>query len=195
MIRLERLTGAALGAVLEQVANLRITVFREWPYLYDGDEAYERAYLEAYRESEHALLVGAFEGGDLIGASTGTPMEDHAKEFGNALAGGGVALKNIFYGAESVLLPEYRGQGIGHRFFDLREAFAKELGFTHVAFCSVVRDDAHPLKPEGHRPLSNFWVKRGYAPVAGAVASFCWKDVDQPAETDHDLQFWMRKLS
>ena len=41
MIRVERLTGAALAAALPDVARLRIAVFRAYPYLYDGDAAYE----------------------------------------------------------------------------------------------------------------------------------------------------------
>ena len=49
MIDVRVLTGAALDAALDDVARLRITVFREWPYLYDGDLEYERDYLNAYR--------------------------------------------------------------------------------------------------------------------------------------------------
>jgi GNAT superfamily N-acetyltransferase len=121
-------------------------------------------------------------------------MEDHADDFGAALAGTGLALEQIFYCAESVLLPGYRGQGIGHRFFDARETHARALGRTHCAFCGVVRPAHHPLRPDAYRPLDAFWRKRGYAPVTGAVARFRWKDIDQEAETDHDLQFWMRAL-
>mgnify|MGYP000408638396 CR=1 FL=1 len=51
-------------------------------------------------------------------------MSDHAEEFGEALAMQPVAVSDIFYCAESVLLPEYRGQGIGHRFFEILESFA-----------------------------------------------------------------------
>lgn len=194
MIRVERLRGRALIAALDDVARLRITVFRDWPYLYDGDVAYERAYLEPYRASEDAILVGAYEGGRLIGASTGTPMQDHAAEFGDAFAGVDVDLKEVFYCAESVLLPDYRGQGLGHAFFDAREAHARLLGCRYVAFCGVVRPDDHPRRPVAHRALDGFWRKRGYSPVDGAVATFRWKDIDQTEETDHALQFWMRSL-
>ena len=194
MIRVARLTGADLVAALPDVARLRIEVFRDFPYLYDGDLAYEEQYLQVYRDSDAAIVVGAFDGDRLIGAATGTPMEDHADEFGAALAGTGIGLEQIFYCAESVLLPDYRGQGIGHRFFDLREDHARRLGYTHCAFCGVLRPDDHPLRPEGYRPLDGFWRKRGYAPVDGAVAQFRWKDIDQPEETDHALQFWMRAL-
>ncbi len=194
MIETRVLTGADLDAALEDLARLRITVFRAWPYLYDGDLAYERRYLSAYRDSRDAILVGAFDGARLVGASTGTPMVDHAEDFAAALAGSGVPLDDIFYCAESVLLPKYRGQGVGHAFFDAREAHARSLGATHSAFCGVIRSEAHPLKPSDHRPLDGFWRRRGYAPVAGAVARYRWKDLDQPVETDHKLQFWMRAL-
>lgn len=194
MIRVVRLTGEDLAAALPEVARLRIEVFRGFPYLYDGDLAYEEEYLQVYRDSDAAIVVGAFDGDRLIGAATGTPMEDHADEFGAALQGTGLALERIFYCAESVLLRDYRGQGIGHRFFDLREEHARTLGRTHCAFCGVVRPADHPLRPEGYRPLDAFWRKRGYAPVEGAVAQFRWKDIDQSHETDHPLQFWMRAL-
>lgn len=194
MIHVERLTGQALADALDDVARLRIEVFRAWPYLYDGDAAYEAEYLQAYRDSADAILVGAFDGARLVGAATGTPMEDHAEDFGAAFAGQGIALEDIFYCAESVLLPEYRGHGLGHRFFDMREAHARALGRSYSAFCGVVRPEDHPLKPEGYRPLDGFWRKRGYEKVEGAVAEFRWKDLDRDEETVHPLQFWMRRL-
>ncbi|PWE32180.1 GNAT family N-acetyltransferase [Maritimibacter sp. 55A14] len=193
-LEFRRLTGPALDAALDDVAGLRIAVFRDWPYLYDGDTGYERRYLETYRDSPGAVLVGAFDGARLVGASTGTPLEDHAGDFAAAFAATGLVLEDIFYCAESVLLPEYRGRGAGHRFFDLREAHARELGRTYCCFCGVVRPADHPLRPAAYRPLDGFWRARGYAPLDGAVARFSWKDVDQPAETEKPLQFWMRKL-
>lgn len=194
MIRVERLTGEALEAALDDLAQLRIEVFRVFPYLYDGDTDYERRYLQTYRDSPNAILVGAFDGDRLVGASTGSPMEDHAEEFSAAFAGQDTPLNEIFYCAESVLLPEYRGQGIGHAFFDAREAHARALGRRYSAFCGVVRPADHPLRPEGYQPLDGFWRKRGYAPLDGVVARYRWKDIDQPVESDHPLQFWMRSL-
>ncbi|SHG99039.1 GNAT family N-acetyltransferase [Marivita hallyeonensis] len=191
-MRVQALTGAALDAALEDVAALRIAVFREWPYLYDGDLDYERRYLETYRKSEAAILVGAFDGDRLVGAATGTPMADHADDFAAAFDGTGIALEDVFYCAESVLLPEYRGQGVGHRFFDLRETHARSLGASISAFCAVMRPEDHPMRPSDYRSLEPFWRKRGYRPLEGAVAQFRWKDVDQVAETMKPLQVWMR---
>lgn len=193
-VTVRALTGDALEAALDGVAALRIAVFRDWPYLYDGTLDYEREYLQTYRTSANALLVGAFDGDRLVGASTSTPMEDHAEAFAAPFAGLGMPLTDIYYGAESVLLPEYRGQGIGHRFFDLREDFARSLGRKWLAFCSVTRPDDHPLRPMTYRTNDAFWRGRGYAPLPGVQAEFAWKDVGEAGETTKRLQFWMRGM-
>jgi len=193
-VTVRALTGAALEAALDGVAALRIAVFRDWPYLYDGSLDYERTYLQTYRDSPGALLVGAFDGDRLIGASTATPMEDHAEAFAEPLARIGLPVESIYYGAESVLLPAYRGRGLGHRFFDLREAHARALGRTHVAFCSVKRPEDHPLRPAYARTNDAFWRKRGYAPLPGVLAEFSWRDLGDSGETAKPLQFWMRAL-
>ncbi|MFY0312789.1 GNAT family N-acetyltransferase [Leisingera sp. D0M16] len=193
-IRVEAMTGAALEAALDDVARLRIKVFRAWPYLYDGDLAYEREYLQSYRDSERAVVVGAFDGDILVGASTGAPLADHADDFAAAFEGTGIDLNDVFYCAESVLLPEYRGHGLGHGFFDAREAHARKHGFSKCAFCGVQRPADHPLRPADYAPLDPFWRKRGYQPLQGAIAHFSWKDVDQAEETRKPLQFWIRDL-
>ncbi len=188
------LTGAALEAALDDVARLRIEVFRAWPYLYDGDLEYERTYLQSYRDSDRAIVVGASDEDRLVGASTGAPLMDHADDFAAAFDGTGLDLSQIFYCAESVLLPDYRGQGVGHKFFDLREAHARALGFAKCAFCGVQRPADHPMRPETYRPLDTFWRSRGYEPLSGAIAQFSWKDVGEEGETLKSLQFWIRDL-
>jgi GNAT superfamily N-acetyltransferase len=188
------LRGADLEAALDAVAGLRITVFRDWPYLYDGSPEYEREYLRTYRDTPGALLVAAFHEGRLVGASTSTPMEDHAPEFSAPFRALGIPTERILYGAESVLLRPYRGIGLGHRFIDLREAHARDLGRTHVAFCSVIRPDDHPARPAVYRSNDAFWRGRGYETVPGAIARFSWKDLGEAEETEKSLQFWMRAL-
>ncbi len=195
MITTRILTGDDLVAALPDVARLRIEVFRAWPYLYDGSPDYEERYLQSYRESERAVVVGAFDGAALVGAATGTPMEDHADDFAKAFAGTGYDLTDIFYCAESVLLPEYRGQGIGHAFFDAREAHARALGRRYAAFCGVIRPEDHPARPVDYRPLDAFWRKRGYDKLDGVLANFPWTDLGDRAQSPHELQFWIRELT
>ncbi|MEM6939935.1 MAG: GNAT family N-acetyltransferase [Pseudomonadota bacterium] len=193
-LRFETLQGAALADALPEVARLRIAVFAEWPYLYDGDVAYEARYLQSYQTSAKAILVGAYAGARLVGASTGTPLSDHADDFAAAFEGAGVALADLFYCAESVLLPAYRGQGAGHAFFDAREAHARALGFAKCCFCAVMRPEDHPARPAAPRDLAPFWRGRGYRPLDGVVAEFAWKDHGEAGESAKPLQFWCRDL-
>lgn len=188
------LTGSDVSAALDDLAHLRITVFKEWPYLYDGDLDYERRYMTSYQDNPNAILVGAFAGAQLVGAATGMGLLGHDAAFAQALEGHSADLSEIFYCAESVLLPQYRGQGAGHAFFDHRETFAREQGYRYSAFCGVIRPTDHPLAPTGYRPLDPFWHKRGYAPVENAIAHLKWRDIGNDDNTAKPLQFWMRPL-
>lgn len=188
-------TGEDILKILPDLGRLRIIVFRDWPYLYDGTIEYEEKYLEKFAKAKGAVVIAAYDGDQMVGASTGAPMIEHADEFGEPFKKAGYDISKIFYCGESVLLKSHRGYGLGHAFFDGREAQAKKLGgFTHSSFCRVIRPENHPLKPADYAPLDPFWKKRGYEPVDGIIATYDWKDIDQPDETTHKMQFWMKTL-
>lgn len=194
-VELRSISGPDILPVLGDLARLRITVFRDWPYLYDGSMDYERRYLAAYAEDPEALVVGAFDGDHMVGASTATALVRHADDFRAAFKDTGIALNDVYYLAESVLLPAYRGRGLGHAFFDAREAHARRLGFPMAAFCAIQRPSDHPSRPTDYRPLDLFWKGRGYRPLPGVVASFDWRDVGDTEQTTHELQFWARSVA
>ncbi len=194
-IDVRSVTGDDILTVLPDLARLRIAVFRDWPYLYDGTLEYEEEYLDKLAKAKGAVCVIARDGDLIVGASTGAPMIEHADEFGDPFTKAGYDISKIFYCGESVLLKSHRGHGLGHIFFEKREEQAHKLGgFTHSTFCRVIRPDDHPLKPADYIPLDGFWTKRGYAPVEGLTATYSWKDIDQKDETVHHMQFWMKKL-
>lgn len=196
MIELRCVQGPALGPWLPAVAALRIEVFREYPYLYDGDFDYERRYLETYLRSAQALVVLALDGEQVVGASTGIPLRDELPEIREPFETAGFPVASVFYFGESVLLGAYRGQGIGHRFFDAREAHAlASPGIRYTAFCAVERAENHPLRPASHRTLDAFWQSRGYRRIPAMQAWLEWKDIDQPASTSKPLTFWLRDWS
>ena len=185
--------GPGIAEVTDDLARLRIEVFRDWPYLYDGDLDYERRYLADYAAGD-GIVVAARDGARMVGAATGMPLAGHADDFAAAFAGTGIDMSDVFYCAESVLLPGYRGQGAYRRFFTRREDHARALGFTFSTFCGVVRPDDHPLRPADAQPLDPVWRRFGYAPLDGAVARFAWRDIGEAEETAKPLQVWIKRL-
>jgi GNAT superfamily N-acetyltransferase len=193
-VSIEVYRGNAVLPYLDDVARLRIAVFRDWPYLYDGGAGYERGYLEAYAASPGSVFVLARDGAAVVGASTGLPLSDDAPAFRQPFEDAGEDPAAVFYFGESVLLPQYRGRGLGHAFFDAREAHARELGrFASTAFCAVDRDLADPRCPSGYRPNDAFWHKRGYLRRPGMTLRLRWNEVDR-GQQDNALTFWTRPL-
>jgi GNAT superfamily N-acetyltransferase len=189
------LSGAELAAALDDLAALRIAVFAAWPYLYEGDPEYEARYLAEYAAAPGAVLVAAFDGARVVGAATAAPMVHQKEEFRRPFEARGIDTARLFYFGESVLLPEYRGQGIGHAFFDHREKAARAAGAQSTCFAAVIRASDHPARPAGYRPLDAFWQARGYAPIPGLVTQLAWKEHGEAGESPKPMQYWLKHLS
>lgn len=187
-----RLSGEEILPYIDDLARLRITVFREFPYLYDGSEIYEQKYLQRYTTSDKTVIVVAIKDSKVIGASTGMPLADENASVKEPFELNGYPLENIFYFGESVLLKEYRGHGLGVRFFEEREAHARANGFLVTTFCAVHRPENHPLKPSEYKSLHSFWAKRGYTCLPKLQARFTWKDIDEASESPKTLTFWVK---
>lgn len=190
----EVLTGAAVAEAIADVAALRIAVFRDFPYLYDGDLEYERDYLAGFETLPGSVVVVARVTGRIVGASTGLPLAGAEEAWSAPFRERRLAIEDRFYCAESVLLKPWRGMGLGHAFFDARERHAGALGMAKTCFCSVIRADDHPARPAGYRPNDAFWIARGYRPLDGITARYAWRDIGDAHESEKTLRFWERTL-
>lgn len=192
--QLHIVTGAAIADHIADLARLRIRVFRDWPYLYLGDENYEAGYLRVYADSAESLLVLVRDGEAVVGASTGLPLGDEGDAFQAPLREAGLDPDTVFYCGESVLLAAYRGRGFGHAFFDARETHARRLGrFTHTAFAAVERPDSDPRRPPHHRDNIRFWESRGYRRHPGLTMHLPWQEAGH-GTVNHTLTYWLRPL-
>jgi GNAT superfamily N-acetyltransferase len=195
MVRVEFFTGSAMRPHLPALSRLRIDVFRDWPYLYDGSLANEASYLAGFADAEGAGLAVAFADGEAVGCSSCLPMTLEDGAVTAPFRARGWDLARFFYFGESVLLPPYRGQGIGVEFFRLREAHAIAASSADFAtFCAVQRPAEHPLRPPGTVPLDAFWRKRGFTPYADLACTMRWKQVDSDDRVENRLAFWIKSL-
>lgn len=193
-ITIKHIPGPELGPYLSDLARLRITVFRDFPYLYDGTIEYEEKYLKTYLNSSESIAILALDGETVVGASTGLPMEHETEEFQRPFVEHGYDPARIFYCGESVLLKAYRGKGIYKEFFLGREGQARKLGRDWCTFCCVQRPADHPLRPPDYVPLDAVWNKFGYVQHPELTTRYTWKDVDQPEETAKTMVFWLKDL-
>ncbi len=194
-LHFQHYAGAAIRSIFEDLAQLRITVFHDFPYLYAGTLEYERAYLNTYAVAERALLFAAFDGSKMVGATTCIPLLDETEDVQAPFLAASIPLSEVFYFGESILLPEYRGLGIRHRFFDAREAHAAKFStYRRTCFCAVDRPIDHPMRPLNYRPLDEFWIKRGYQKEPNLITQFSWPDLGEHSPTLKKMIYWTRPL-
>jgi GNAT superfamily N-acetyltransferase len=189
------LNGSAARPYLPQIASLRLRVFWDFPYLYEGTLEEEETYLETYFKAQNSFIHLVIDEGKVVGATTSIWAEEEVESFKSPFVKHGMDPKSVFYFGESILLPEYRGRGIGKIFFHEREKFARSLGFIKtLAFCSVIRPKAHALRPQGHRDLDDFWTSQGFMLEPGLKAEFEWLDRGEASPTIKELQFWIKPI-
>jgi GNAT superfamily N-acetyltransferase len=194
-LQIQTLDGSQAQKYLADIARLRISVFRDYPYLYDGNMAYERDYLETYFKSRGARVVLCREGDRIVGASTVIPLQDESDAFKLPIIHHGWDPADVMYFGESVLESEYRGRGVGKQFFEARLKHARETaGIKRAIFCAVVRPETHTLRPKDYRPLNNLWESYGFHAVPGLQCSLVWKQIDEAQESAKTLQFWVKEL-
>lgn len=190
-----RLSPEEIGARIDELAALRIAVFRDWPYLYAGTPEDEREYLAVYRDPSACVLVAerGSPGGMVVGTATALALTSADPDFAAPFAGSSFDPAELFYFGESVLRPESRGAGVGREFMRQREHVAREGGFRFAAFCSVIRAADDPRRPAGARSLEDWWRRCGYEPT-GIVCTFRWREVDGQDRAENRLRFWIREL-
>lgn len=192
-LRYQTLRGEAIRGEVPALAALRLRVFRDWPYLYEGTLEYEHRYLNTYAQCPDSLAVLVWEGEQCVGATTALPMSAADAAMREPFKQRGLPIGDLLYFGESVVLPSHRGRGLGLAFFERREAHAVALRLARCAFCAVERPEDHARKPLHYVGNEVFWAKRGYSPTE-LRCHFSWQDLGESAQSQHTLRYWMRTL-
>ncbi len=187
------LYGSEAKVYVGDLSRLRIQVFREFPYLYDGNIAYEKNYLETYFSCSESFVVLCKDQNRIVGATTAIPLKFETVEVKKPFIVNNLDPGDFMYFGESILQHEYRGLGIGRRFFELRKAASHAGGYKRNCFCAVIRPDDHPLRPADFKNLDGLWQKMGFEKHSALKTKFKWQDIDEVSETEKNMQFWLSK--
>lgn len=195
MYKLHEVSGTGLIEHQNDIMNLRMGVFREWPYLYEGDVEYEKQYLQPFIEHPESMCVLCLSPqNQVVGISTAMPLAAEHKELTTPIKEHGLDIDEIYYLGESCIHPEHRGHGLYKHLFSKRLNKAQELGYKQALFCGVVRDPDHPHRPKNYTPLDNYWKSQGFTPIPDLYVYFEWQDIDKTEPTKKPLQVWLKSL-
>ena len=195
MLRFETLKPQDHARVLPILAQLCLDTFRDYPFHYDGDLDFELNDLSAYARLPDARVFLALDGGDLAGFSTCIPIAGEDDLVKKPLLDAGVDLNEFLYLGESLLKPNYRGQGIGKSFFDLREAHALTLPkVKNTVFFTLSQPKNDPRRPTSYYDLRNYWAKRGYQKVESWITHYPWDEVGTDEPVSHPMEYWLKPI-
>lgn len=192
-INFQSLKGPEAKEYIGELAQLRMQVFHEWPYIYEGSLQYEKKYLATYFKSSNSFVCLARDQDKIIGASTAVWLPDADENSKRPFLDLKIDLSTVCYFGESVLLPKYRGKGIGLQFMQRREEFAQQLKSVNLcAFCAVKRPKYHPMRPKDYKSLETFWQRYGFIKQPQVTTEFSWQDIGDSEETKKPMEFWFK---
>ena len=187
-------TGHEFQQYTNEIAALRMLVFKEYPYLYDGDMQTELDHLNDYSKSKNSILIIVKDEQKVIGAVTGIPLAEVDEVFLTPFAKN-EPIDSIFHLGEILLLKEYRGKGIGYKTYKLFEDLVREKKqYNKIAIIEVVRDQDDPRKPKNYISARKFWEKMGYTEHPKMVIHTFYKEVDSPEKVPHTLVYSFKDM-
>lgn len=194
-IHVRAFIGPSLHTYFHSIAKLRIDVFRDYPFLEEPDLYRETLGLKRYLTSKEAIGVLVFDNTTLVGVSLGAPLSLECEQIQKPFRERFHDISTYFYFGESALLKQYRSRGIGHHFFDVREAHVRHFKkYKHICFFDPFRPEIDTYKPADYLSLHDFWRKRGYIHCPDLHCKLKWKEIHEKESTEKCLTFWVKDL-
>lgn len=192
-------TGESLENLRSFVVNLRITIFKEYPYLYEGNVKEENAYFDWFSKLPNTAIAVAYLDAKPIGFTSGTSFVDFDEHFQGSVdifTKAKLEAKNYYYFPEILILPEHDNDLINYRLFEALENHAKKLNYKSGCFVTE-EHESHPLKPQDYKPLDYLWHLLDYTKSA-LIINFSWSTIQadkSSKDKKHALIYWLKKLN
>lgn len=181
------LYGEQITPYNEAIISLVNEVFYDYPYLYQGNcPGYDES-LCAYAQSMNSLVVLALDEEKVIGLATGIPInESWVKD--------DLDLQGAYYLGELVVLPSYRGQGLGYKMGKEIESFARDHKYSLLTLLSIDEALLEARAPNGYISSSCTFKKLGYSKHPNLYYDGSWINVGESEPIPHRHRFWTKAL-
>lgn len=180
-IKIRSLIGAGIQTYIPSIIQVRSEVLRDLPYLRSGHIEEDRRYVQNLSQIKDAIAVLVFDGTQVVGVAMGLPLENERTILQKPLLDRGETLADYYLFGICVLLPPYRGRGIAHHFFDIREAHARHLRrFKKACLTKLVSSK----QEQTYIALDSLWKKRGYVQHQELICK----------QAQFSLVYWIKEL-
>lgn len=192
-IHVRSFTGSGIKPYVHSIAKLRMEIFREYPYFEEPHLERELQYLNMVCSCKEAISVLIFDGTTLVGVSLGLPLSIEEPAVLLPFKDKHLDTDSYFFFGDSALLKQYRGRGIGHHFFDAREAHVQQFKkYKHICFCVPFPHEEN--EPQDYIPLDDFWRKRGYIHHPDMRCTLAWVELGKTEVSTKQMSFWIKDL-
>ena len=191
-------TGKAINDCFEAIATLRLMVFSEYPYCYQGSFEDEQKHFGQYTCHEDRSLAVLFEKNQIIGLSTRIPAASALPLLGRAvpeLERRGVNIEQHYYVIESMIKQAFRGKKRGQLLYQEHEVFIRRRGYQTNCLLTLATEST--ITSVEKKPFTSLWHWLGFKKTA-IQTSFTWltRMFDHLVrEQSHVFDFWARDLT
>ena len=198
-INYQTVIGQTFADYIGIVANMRIKVFYEYPYLYKGSIENENDYLKTYVNNPQSTLVLAKDDEKIIGLSTGIPLASETsllQACQHQLLEMKIDIQACYYYGEVIVDSAYQGQGISKTLYAQQDTKVKSMEFDKILILTVIRPEHHPLKPINYKNTDTLWPHFGFKKTPITI-TYPWptRQTDGSIKTEQNgLQLWIKEL-
>jgi len=193
-IRVETFQGEEIAPYTNEIVQLCNKIYREYPYLYNGEDAGYESYLESYSQSKEAIICLAFADEKAVGIAAGIPMSQRRNRYDQTLLEHGYDPDALFYLGEFGLKPEYQGRGIEEVMYQSIEDFArKNRNLTTICFWEIANSLDLSQRHSGYLPKEDFWKKLGFIRHPELNFVIFWTNINESQDSPHSAVYWLKE--
>jgi hypothetical protein len=194
-LEIKSLDGESAREFFNEIAQIRIDLFREFPYLYDGSIEYEREYLETYFKSKNSKIILGLDKGKIVAFSSSISLNEEIEEIKAPFLNRNLDISQYHYIGEVMIKNEYRNLSLPLEFERIHKEFATQKGHSKLVFMTVRRELNDISRPYKYKDPEKLWRYIGYKILDNMNIEMSWKRIDTGKDENNVLDIWQKNLN